>query len=157
MWQAYQSLGVDSLKLIQNMNQTPEKGLIFLANETHDYPIDIWTNAATNIKSGWESFLGWMGDPFGLTSKILTLLHIMVTLYILYRLHSILTAIAMMKVTTALTWSRIPTTQVQNRLLMTIPARISVPTGENFGGIDPSSLLDLANAKSPTQSSEDGI
>ena len=38
----------------------------------------------------------------------------------------------MMKVTTALTWSRIPTTQVQNRLLVTIPARISFPTGEEL-------------------------
>ena len=148
LWQAYDSLGVNSLKLINDMNQTLDKGLVFLLNETYERPPDIWVQTGTSIQSGWRSFVTWMGDPFGLTSKILTLLHIMVTLYILYRLNAILTAVAMLQIsrsTATLVWNKIPQVQVHERILMTIPAQISIPI-DDTGKVQNLSNSSLATA-----------
>jgi hypothetical protein len=113
------------------MNQTLDKRLVFLLNETYERTLDIWVQTGTSIQSGLRSFVACMVDPFGLTSKVLTLLHIMVTLYIPYRLNAILTAVAELQVsgsTATQVWNKVPPIQVHKRILMIIPAQLSIST-----------------------------
>jgi hypothetical protein len=118
---AYATLGMDTIQLIQDMNQSLATGKLFWNNLSH--PEDPWITLANDAKSGWTDFTNWLTDPFGLIGKVITVAHILLTAYLTYRIHTIFATmftLQMQQASAAIVLAKIPAHEVHNRFVMTL-------------------------------------
>lgn len=109
-----------------------------MANATTLHPTDVWIDAANSVTSGWNKFTDWLGDPFGITSKIITITHIMVTLYLIYRVQSLMATMCVLQMHTAkaaTTLTKVSSEQLRQRILTALipPAVQTQETVEDEG------------------------
>jgi hypothetical protein len=93
---ALELLGNNSLYLVRNINQTLRKDIVFAVNNS-EISTDWIARTSASISSGWQSTKSWLSDPFGMTSKLLTLLQIAGIAFLFWKTQSLNTAIILLQ------------------------------------------------------------
>jgi hypothetical protein len=92
--EAFRTLGIQTIHLTTAINHSLSEGLIFQSPSDHIVYKLSEQGIGYRVRVGWESFTNWLSDPFGIVTKVITLLQWIALGYLLYKVHILSTAMA---------------------------------------------------------------
>jgi hypothetical protein len=99
---AFRTLDIQTIHLTTAINQSLTEGIIFQTPADHVVYKISEQGIAYQAKANWDSFVNWIPSPFQFVTKILTFLEYAIIGYLLYKVHVLTLAVAIVKPIAAL-------------------------------------------------------